>query len=53
MTPYKDSDDEEEDFEHKEESRRRRKLVPSWARYVSVPESLNKHSCHSLDVLLM
>jgi hypothetical protein len=35
MTPYKDSDDEDDDFELKEESRRRRKLIPSWARFVS------------------
>jgi hypothetical protein len=42
MTPYKDSDDDDdEDFEHIEHSRRRRKLVPSWARYVSTLQFQN------------
>ena len=41
MTPYKDSDDEDDDFELKEESRRRRKLIPSWAWYVSILQLQN------------
>ena len=42
MTPYKDSDDDDDDdFELKEASRRRRKLIPSWAWYVSILQLQN------------